>query len=168
MAAGAKAFLQVGAQECAINAFWNDWFSVYRADLRLEVVPWLTWPIVGFWVRGIVPDVPHGPTPAAPLSEQSSNLSFGVGVVSGAATGPTRMVDRVLQIDQQQDTTRRRERGAHPRTLPKPRRRSTRSESDCWERVSCPRFEAHELSELFAVCSGGCGWFGSGYCGRRT
>ena len=38
----------------------------------------------------------------------------------------------------------------------------------CRERVSCPRFEAHELSELFAVCSGDWGWFGIMFCGRRT
>jgi hypothetical protein len=46
--------------------------------------------------------------------------------------------------------------------------RTTPSETNCWERVSCPRFEAHELSELFAICSGDRGFVGSWYCGRRT
>jgi hypothetical protein len=27
----------------------------------------------------------------------------------------------------------------------------------CWERVSCPPYVAHEMSETFVACSGGCG-----------
>jgi hypothetical protein len=38
----------------------------------------------------------------------------------------------------------------------------------CWERVSCPCFEAGLLSAMFVVCSGDHACFGSVFCGRRT
>jgi transposase len=42
------------------------------------------------------------------------------------------------------------------------------SDLRCRERISCPHFEAHELSGLFAACSGGCAWSVTGFYGRRT
>ena len=38
----------------------------------------------------------------------------------------------------------------------------------CWERVSCPRFVAHDLSGMFLPCSGGGPWFGRIFCGVRS
>jgi putative transposase len=37
----------------------------------------------------------------------------------------------------------------------------------CRARIICPRFEARELSGLFAACSGGCAWSATGFYGRR-
>jgi len=48
MTAGPKAFFEIGANESAVHAFRNDWLSFYRADLGLEVIPRLAWPITGF------------------------------------------------------------------------------------------------------------------------
>jgi hypothetical protein len=76
-----------------------------------------------------VPDVPHGPTLIAPLGEQSSNLNLSAGVVSNAATCPTGMVDRILKVDQQKDTTRRGQRGAHPESFTQAAPSSTSRES---------------------------------------
>jgi hypothetical protein len=38
----------VETDKSIVHAFRNHWLPVYRADLSLEVIPGLAWPIVGF------------------------------------------------------------------------------------------------------------------------
>lgn len=105
VAAGSKPGFQIGSDERAVRLFRDDGFAGHRSGLRLEFVSRLARPVVRLRVCGVVPNVPYRPALAAPMDEQPANLRLRTRVVSFS---PTRMVDRSLQVDQQEDGARRR------------------------------------------------------------
>jgi hypothetical protein len=95
----AQLFFQTGADERIVCFFNNDRFSGQWACLVFEIVAWLAGPVCRVGLGRIVADVIERHALRAPVSQQASNILLCIRIV---AAPPTGMIDRLLQINDQE------------------------------------------------------------------
>jgi hypothetical protein len=102
MARRAEPRFQIGANESAIGLFDDHGFFAGGRRFGLETAARLVGAVVGPGICGVVANMHHRPSLRTPVRQQSHNLLFGIGIVTRPPIG---MIDRLLQINQQQDCT---------------------------------------------------------------
>ena len=101
-AAFVEQVLEPCAGESAAGVFRDDEFIRPGLEAAPEVVAGLSGPIGGLRFHGVVADVKDGRAVVTPGVEQAAGREFGVAVVAGALTAPRRVIDRLLEIDENQ------------------------------------------------------------------
>src|SRR4051794_33429652 len=104
--------LEICADERAVHRFYDDRFARRGTDDLLKVIARLPRPVGGVREARIVADMVNGTTTLAPMRQQTRRVFLGTRVVSHA---PTRIVDRILQINQDERRIRRETQPLHSR-----------------------------------------------------
>ena len=90
------------ADEGAIGLLSDHGFTRSRRGERVELVAGLARAVRGFRLERIVPDMINGQTALPPKREKDRYALLGLRVVAIAVFAPGRMVDGVLQVNEQQ------------------------------------------------------------------